>query len=57
MTKPEHYHCPCDCEHPQPFKHPDGGMFCGKCWFLYYAACEMVLCTPETCPSEEESDE
>lgn len=43
-----HYHCPYDCEHPQPFE-ADGVLYCGRCWFVCRELTVMVLCTPETC--------
>lgn len=45
---PTHYHCPDNCEHPQPFK-AQGKVYCGRCWFKYGEITEMELCTPETC--------
>lgn len=44
----EHSHCPCDCEHPQPFEQ-DGVWYCGRCWVKFGALCLMIPCTPETC--------
>ena len=53
-----HDHCPCNCDHPQPFQvadHPDvperlrGKRVCGRCWYESKALCVMVPCTEETC--------
>ena len=43
-----HSHCPCGCEHPQPFQH-DGKMYCGRCWVKAQVLCEMVPCAPPLC--------
>lgn len=53
-TEPgQHYHCPQDCEHPQPFRHPETGkILCGVCWFRGKIPMEVFLCTPETCPED-----
>lgn len=48
-THREHYHCPLECEHPQPIVCDDGRRLCGRCWFVDDVRTEMVLCTPETC--------
>ena len=45
----EHYHCPKDCENPQPFRGPDGEIWCGRCWFKDGVRTVVFLCTPETC--------
>jgi hypothetical protein len=47
-----HAHCPCDCEHPQPFQAWIEGIcveLCGCCWVRYEAVCVMIPCTPENC--------
>lgn len=44
-----HGHCPYECEHPQPFEHPDGNLYCGKCWHDDRELTEMVPCVPEIC--------
>lgn len=44
-----HGHCPLDCEHPQPFRHPDGRFLCGRCWLVENIEAEMVACGPENC--------
>ena len=44
-----HGHCPCECEHPQPIWR--GGIrLCGVCWYGDGARCQMIPCTPVTCP-------
>lgn len=48
QSKPEHYHCPLDCEKPQPFRE-DGKHWCGRCYHEGRGMIEMFLCTPETC--------
>ena len=50
-----HYHCPHDCEHPQPFIASDGKRYCGRCWFRERELIEVFLCTPETCREEPRS--
>lgn len=45
----EHYHCPDECENPQPIHALDGKHYCGRCWFKFGEIVEVVLCTPETC--------
>ena len=63
--KPEHYHCPFDCEHPQPFTLTGyltlraikvgfrrGKRYCGRCWHKFSEVVEVILCTPETCPDD-----
>ncbi|TSC69010.1 MAG: hypothetical protein G01um101466_218 [Parcubacteria group bacterium Gr01-1014_66] len=47
----DHAHCPCGCEHPQPFILEKKGniLVCGACYFKDDAICEMVPCTPEIC--------
>lgn len=49
MATPDHTHCPNGCDKPQPFQHPDGRRLCGRCWFKFGEAVEMVPCTPEFC--------
>jgi hypothetical protein len=63
---PNHEHCPCGCEHPQPFSGvPDKGTaeffyldpsreqaFCGYCWVVEGSLCAMVPCTPKLCGDE-----
>lgn len=51
-----HYHCPNNCEHPQPQKDDIiiGGklhqrMICLCCLYNGRGEVEMFLCTPETC--------
>jgi hypothetical protein len=44
-----HAHCPCGCEHPQPFLSCTGLLICGACWALARAWCAMVPCTPAAC--------
>lgn len=48
----EHYHCPLDCEHPQPFKGDDGRVYCGRCRFVHERLTECILCTPATCKDD-----
>jgi hypothetical protein len=48
----DHYHCPYECEHPQPLRTADGRYLCGRCWVLDDEQVDMQLCTPETCPNE-----
>jgi hypothetical protein len=48
MVTGTHYHCPNECEHPQPFTH-EGKRYCGRCWVLGDKLVEVILCTPETC--------
>ena len=50
-----HGHCPCGCEHPQPFAHNDT-LYCAACFYAGATEqegvpmlCEMIPCTPETC--------
>lgn len=45
----DHAHCPYECEHPQPFVHPDGRLLCGRCWFVENEETVMIPCTPGTC--------
>ncbi len=44
-----HAHCPYRCEHPQPFRLPDGRLVCGRCAILDDVLVEMIPCTPEIC--------
>lgn len=40
-------HCPCDCEHSQPFiDDSTGDLICGRCWFLDGERTLMVPCLP-----------
>ena len=43
-----HAHCPCGCEHPQPFV-SDGALYCGKCFHDDNQLCAMIPCIPENC--------
>jgi hypothetical protein len=62
IDRPPHFHCPFDHDHPQPFTLSDeqppgyeeyaGKTFCGACWHMDDLLMEMVLCTPETCPGD-----
>jgi hypothetical protein len=50
----EHYHCPFEHDHPQPFfgTHKDGrtGWWCGACWFRDRELTLCELCVPgENC--------
>lgn len=47
-----HAHCPCGCDHPQPFCDDAGTLWCGACWHVDGVACAMVPCTPVTCEEE-----
>lgn len=49
--KVNHYHCPHDCEHPQPFEHEDR-RYCAACYFREGIMNEMILCTPAICPGD-----
>lgn len=54
MDKFPHYHCPNDCEKPQPREYIEIStgrrvMICGKDLFDNNEFVEMFLCTPETC--------
>lgn len=47
----EHWHCPLDCEKPQPYE--DGGRrWCGRCFHEGRGQIEVFLCTPRTCPGD-----
>jgi hypothetical protein len=46
---PEHWHCPLECEHPQPIRQTCGLRLCGRCLFIEDRWTVMILCTPETC--------
>jgi hypothetical protein len=51
--KVKYYHCPNDCEKPQPFyDHVDGVAYCGRCYFENRGLVKCFLCTPETCPED-----
>jgi hypothetical protein len=43
-----HAHCPCGCEHPQPFM-ADGVLICGRCAIKFGERCVMVPCVPPGC--------
>jgi hypothetical protein len=43
-----HYHCPEECEHPQPFILGEL-LLCGRCWFRDGELTPMVECSPEVC--------
>ena len=43
-----HAHCPCGCDHPQPFL-LDGRLVCGECAIRDGYLCEMIPCGPDTC--------
>lgn len=45
----DHAHCPCGCDHPQPFTLPDDSMVCGQCAICDGVLCRMVPCVPATC--------
>jgi hypothetical protein len=54
----EHMHCPCACDHPQPFHLADddrvppelrGKWICGACYHDDRSLCVMLPCTPEIC--------
>ena len=47
-----HYHCPNDCEKPQPFRDGDR-VLCGRCLHEKRGEVECFLCTPETCDDGE----
>lgn len=49
---PDHYHCPDECENPQPIHAEDGKHYCGRCWFKFNEIVEVILCTPATCPED-----
>jgi hypothetical protein len=49
---PTHYHCPYDCENPQPFLRDNGTRCCGRCFFEDGEYVEVILCTPETCEGQ-----
>lgn len=53
MVKGEHYHCPHDCESPQPFLAVDGRRLCGRCDRVDDRETEVILCTPQICPEDE----
>ena len=43
-----HGHCPCGCEHPQPFV-TGRRLVCGRCACVDGYLCDMLPCTPEVC--------
>lgn len=49
----KHFHCPEDCENPQPIVQVCGLRLCGRCWFIDDTITVMFLCTPEVCPEQE----
>jgi hypothetical protein len=49
---PPHYHCPNDCEKPQPIKDYDGKRYCGRCLHEGRGQVEVFFCTPVTCPKD-----
>jgi len=51
-TEPgQHYHCPNDCEKPQPSR--DGErVLCGRYLHEGRGEFEVFLCTPVTCPED-----
>jgi len=49
--KPKHYHCPNDCEKPQPFE-DEGKIWCGRCLHEGRGQVEVFLCTPVNCPED-----
>lgn len=51
MTGPAHWHCPNDCEKPQPFS-VEGTRFCGRCWHERNDMVPCIFCTPDTCPGD-----
>jgi len=47
-----HFHCPNECEHPQPFE-LEGKRYCGRCYFVDgNGLVEVIFCTPVTCPED-----
>jgi hypothetical protein len=48
----KHYHCPYDCEHPQPIHDPNGQVFCGRCWHMDNLRTEMIECNKDICKNE-----
>jgi hypothetical protein len=51
LPGPSHYHCPNDCEKPQPFKDMDK-RWCGRCLHEGRGQIEVFLCTPIICPGD-----
>jgi len=51
-----HAHCPCECEHPQPFIGDNGRLYCGRCWFVDKVMTLMIPCTPAICAGEVTED-
>lgn len=47
-----HYHCPNDCEKPQPSIY-EGKAYCMRCMAEGRGTVEMFACTPETCDDGE----
>lgn len=43
-----HGHCPCGCDHPQPFI-DDGILYCGACLVRAGEYCQMTPCRPPYC--------
>jgi hypothetical protein len=43
-----HFHCPNDCEHPQPFLQ-NNKWFCGRCYCKYGELVECHPCTTNNC--------
>ena len=52
-----HYHCPHDCEHPQPFVCDDGRRLCGRCYFVDGIETEVILCTEDICEESSEAQD
>jgi len=48
-----HYHCPLQCEHPQPFVIVDSDqqhrLVCGRCWVVDQLVTDMIPCTEDIC--------
>lgn len=36
----DHAHCPCKCDHPQPFVLDDGRLICGQCALIDGFECD-----------------
>lgn len=47
----EHYHCPNECEKPQPIE-VYGELACGRCWHKFHEFVLVVECNAETCPDD-----
>lgn len=54
VNEPPHYHCPNDCEKPQPSIY-DGKAYCMRCMAEGRGTVEMFLCTPEVCDDANEA--